>query len=155
MKSSKFRYEVTDSHPYLDESYNYPKFRKGDVVWYLDENSDSSWKEFHNDRYIISRMVILNGDPADDDCGWAYHVATVEEFEDEEFDDKNCEYIYQTNLFYKLIELKEAVKYRCEKRINELKENIKSIKAQIKHAEAHKSDPQEHREEQIDSVIDG
>ena len=124
--------EIENEHPYISEEDAYPKFKKGDVVFVLRDNT-SYYEEFKYDRYDYEKRVIVSGEPEEHhNFGWQYDTQSIENYLKDDYMAYDTERIIQINMFYKLSELKEAVRKRTDYRITKLQENIDSVKAQMK-----------------------
>lgn len=155
MIKDRFKTQVSDDHPYLGKEYQYPLFKKGDVVWVINEET-SLYREFSLGKYQSNKCVVMNGEPIDDDTGLHYRVVGLDNFNSDHSDERLSDFEYivaQTDMFKRLSQLKKAIDYKCRERIKRLEINIKSIEAQNLYIQE-QIDEQEHREEQINSVID-
>ena len=152
MSRENFRKTVTNSRPYLSEDYNYPKFKKGEVVWFLKER-DAKAAEYHSLRYECIKSIVISGEPHDDDCGWYYRICPLNKYESKDYNSIDNIDELQTCLFSTLRELKDAVKYKCDKRIDKLKEKIELIEMQKEDIEL-EFDEQENRDEKIDNILE-
>lgn len=159
MNRNKFKRDIVSNRPWLPKEYDYPMFKSGDIVWILDENTNT-WKEFDNDKYKVNRAIVISG-PDDNDGDdyvydpWCYKVINLDYYEDKDYTDDDLEtFVYEIEqifIFHKLSLLKQAVKSKCDIRIQVLRDKIRMMDEQNTYIQE-QVDVQEHREEQIKTL---